>query len=70
MVRDQSLFVSKYMFRLLIAVAPRKLFLVPFQRDGNFTGRDSIMSELGRRYDAAAFERFLSIALVGDKDTG
>ncbi|GAA88079.1 hypothetical protein AKAW_06193 [Aspergillus luchuensis IFO 4308] len=50
--------------------APGKLFLVPFQRDGNFTGRDSIMSELGRRYDAAAFERFLSIALVGDKDTG
>lgn len=70
MVRDQSLFVSKYMFRLLMIVALRKLFLVPFQRDGNFTGRDSIMSELGRRYDAAAFERFLSIALVGDKDTG
>lgn len=58
------------MLCLLIVVAPKKFFMVPFQRDGNFAGRDSIMSELDRRYDAAAFQRPLSIALVGNKGIG
>ncbi|RDH30904.1 ankyrin [Aspergillus welwitschiae] len=50
--------------------APRKTFMIPFQRNGNFAGRDSIMSELDRRYDTAAFERYLGIALVGNKGIG
>ncbi|OJJ65880.1 hypothetical protein ASPBRDRAFT_139251 [Aspergillus brasiliensis CBS 101740] len=50
--------------------APRKFFIVPFLRNGNFAGRGSIMSELDRRYNAAAFERHLSLALVGKKGIG
>lgn len=44
--------------------------MVPFQRNGNFAGSDSIMSELARRYDTAAFEHYLGIALVGNKGIG
>lgn len=58
------------MLCLLIAAAPRKFFMVPFLRNGNFAGRGSIMSELDRRYNAAAFERHLSLALVGKKGIG
>lgn len=46
-------------------VASRAFFTVPFQRDDKFVGRESVMAEVDRRYQKAASQNHLRIALVG-----